>query len=202
MVVAEAVIFFIVVAILLRRDLGALARLRFRGGWKFALLVAGLFAAQALMIVYAPGQSALQVVVLMLSQTTLLVLVVLNRHVPGAILFSLGIVLNLVVMLANGGWMPITPEMYRFVHPERVLDIQARAPSSKGIILPREQTNLWLLSDIVPIALPWRRTAVSIGDLLLIAGAGQFIFQGSARKRVAEMATSTGSIDRVRSPDA
>jgi len=202
MVVAEAVIFFIVVAILLRRDLGALARLRFRGGWKFALLVAGLFAAQALMIVYAPGQSALQVVVLMLSQTTLLVLVVLNRHVPGAILFSLGIVLNLVVMLANGGWMPITPEMYRFVHPERVLDIQTRAPSSKGIILPREQTNLWLLSDIVPIALPWRRTAVSIGDLLLIAGAGQFIFQGSARKRVAEMATSTGSIDRVRSPDA
>lgn len=198
MVIAEAVIFLIVVAILLRRDLGALAQLRFRGGWKFTLLVAGLFVAQALIILYAPGQSAFQVVTLMLSQGALLALIALNHHVPGAALFSLGIVLNLAVMLANGGWMPITPEMYRFVHPERVVEVQSRAPDSKGIILPREQTNLWVLSDIVPITLPWRRTAVSIGDLLLIAGAAQFIFQGSARKRIAEASPVAASRDRVR----
>ncbi|MCS7261437.1 MAG: DUF5317 family protein [Anaerolineae bacterium] len=195
MVLAEAVIFLIVVAILLRRDLGALAQLRFRGGWKLTLLVAGLFAVQALVILYAPGQSAFQVVTLMLSQGALLVLMVLNYHVPGAALFSLGIALNLAVMLANGGWMPITPEMYRFVHPERAVEVQSRAPDSKGIILPREQTNLWVLSDIVPIALPWRRTAVSIGDLLLIGGAAQFIFQGSVRRQVAKaspMVAQTG----------
>ncbi|MGQ9501688.1 MAG: DUF5317 domain-containing protein [Anaerolineae bacterium] len=186
MVIAEAVIFLVVVAILLRRDLGALAQHRFRGGWKFSLLVAGLFAAQALIILYVPGQSTFQIVTLMLSQGALLVLIVLNHHVPGAMLFSLGIALNLAVMLANGGWMPITPEMYRFVHPERVVEVQSRAPDSKGIILPHEQTNLWVLSDIVPLTLPWRRTTVSIGDLLLIAGAAQFIFQGSARRRVTE----------------
>jgi len=200
MVIAEAVIFLIVVAVLLRRDWSVLAQLRFRGGWKFTLLVAGLFAAQALIILYAPGQSAFQVAALMLSQGALLALIVLNYHVPGAALFSLGIVLNLAVMLANGGWMPITPEMYRFVHPERMVEVRSRAPDSKGIILPREQTNLWVLSDIVPITLPWRRTAVSIGDLLLIAGAAQFIFQGSAKRRVAEASSAAVSMDRVHPP--
>lgn len=200
MVIAEAVIFLIVVAVLLRRDWGALAQLRFRGGWKLTLVVVGLFAAQALIILYAPGQSAFQVVTLTLSQGALLALIALNHHVPGAALFSLGIVLNLAVMLANGGWMPITPEMYHFVHPERVVEVQSRAPDSKGIILPREQTNLWVLSDIVPVTLPWRRTAVSIGDLLLIAGAAQFIFQGSAKRRIAETSSAAVSMDRVHPP--
>lgn len=197
MVIAEAVIFLIVVAILLRRDLGALAELRFRGGWRLTFLVVGLFAAQALIILYAPGQSTFQLVTLMLSQGALLVLIVLNYHIPGAALFSLGIALNLAVMLANGGWMPITPEMYHFVHPERVVEIGSRAPDSKGIILSREQTNLWVLSDIVPVALPWRRTAVSIGDLLLIAGAAQFIFQGSAKRCVAETSPVTTAMGRA-----
>jgi hypothetical protein len=198
MVIAEAVIFLIVVAVLLRRNLGALAQLRFRGDWKFALLVAGLFAAQALIVLYAPGQSAFQVVTLMLSQGALLALIIFNHHLPGAALFSLGIVLNLAVMLANGGWMPITPEMYHFVHPERVIEVGSRAPDSKGIVLPREQTNLWVLSDIVPIPLPWRRTAVSIGDLLLIGGAAQFIFQGSARRHATKTSPVTVSSDGAR----
>lgn len=200
MIIAEAVIFLIVVAVLLRCNLGALAQLRFRGGWRFALLAAGLFAAQALIILYAPGQSAFQVATLMLSQGALLGLVILNYHVPGVALFSLGIVFNLAVMLANGGWMPITPEMYHFVHPERVIEVGSRAPDSKGIILPRDQTNLWVLSDIVPITLPWRRTAVSIGDLLLIAGAAQFIFQGAAKRRVAKTSPVAVSPDGSRAP--
>jgi len=199
-VVAEALIFLVVVALLLRRDLCAIARYNFQGGWRLFVLVAGLFALQALTVLYVPGQSSVQVVLLLLSQVGLLLLVLLNRHLPGALIFATGVALNTIVMVANGGWMPITPEMYQFVHPDRVVDVQARAPSSKGIILPREQTNLWFLSDIVPVALPWRRTAVSVGDLLLIAGSAQFIFQGSTKRRQSNVAPVAASADHERSP--
>ena len=183
MVVAEAVIFWIVVALLLRRDLGAIATRSFRGGWKLAALVVGLFLAQALIVLYVPGQTTLQIATVIVSQVAVLGLAALNRHLPGAILFASGIALNTTVMAANGGWMPITQEMYYFVHPERIAEVLSRPPTSKGIILPRSETNLWALSDIVPLPLPWRRTAVSIGDLLLIAGVGQFIMHASSRRR-------------------
>lgn len=181
MVLAYAVIFLIVLALLLRRDLNAIGRLPYRGGWKVAAIVAGLFFLQAVMVLYVPGQTVLQMALLILSQVALIFLFFLNRHLPGAKLFALGIILNTTVMLANGGWMPVTPETYHYVHPERTVEVQTKPPNSKNIILPRAETNLWLLSDIIHVPLPWRRNAVSIGDLLLILGVAQFIFQTTSR---------------------
>jgi hypothetical protein len=103
--------------------------------------------------------------------------------VPGAKLFALGIALNVVVMVANGGWMPVTPETSHFVHPDRPIVEQTRASGSKNFILPRSETNLWILSDIIRVTLPWRRNAVSIGDVLLIMAVAQFIFQTTAKKK-------------------
>jgi hypothetical protein len=190
-VLAEAVIFWIIVALLLRRDFGAIARLTFRGGWKLVVIVVGLFVVQALVVLYVPGQTVVQLAALTVSQLALLALVIVNRHLPGAVLFASGMVLNIVVMLANGGWMPITPEIYYFVHPDRVVDIESRPPNSKGVVLPRSETNLWVLSDIVPVLLPWRRTAVSIGDLLLVASTAQFIFHATAKRQSQERVTAT-----------
>jgi hypothetical protein len=123
----------------------------------------------------------LQMALVILSQLALICLLLINRHAPGAWLFGLGLALNCVVMIANGGWMPITPENYHYVHPERTIELQTRPPNSKNIILPRSDTTLWLLSDIIRIKL-WRRWAASIGDFLLIAGVAQFIFRGTAAK--------------------
>ncbi len=77
--------------------------------------------------------------------------------------------------------MPVTQETYRFVHPDRVVSLYTRPVASKNIILPRPETRLWLLSDIIRVALPWRRNAVSIGDLLLILGVAFFIFRVTAK---------------------
>lgn len=118
---------------------------------------------------------------LILSQLALLIPFLLNRHVPGAKLFALGLVLNTTVMVANGGWMPLTPETYHFVHPERTVEVQTKPAHSKNIILLRSQTRLWFLSDIIQVRLPWRRTALSIGDLILIVGMAQLIFWIPAR---------------------
>jgi len=124
----------------------------------------------------------LQMVLLILSQMALVLLLLINHHLPGVKIFALGIALNVAVMVANGGWMPVTPDTYRFVHPERTIAIESRPPSSKNIILPRSETNLWILSDIIPLTLPGRRTAISIGDVLLVVGVAQFIFQTTSKE--------------------
>jgi len=183
MVLAYAIIFLIILAVLFRRDLSALGQISYRGGWKFAGAVLGLFILQAVMVIYAPGQTILQMVILTSSQIALIFLFLFNHHVPGAKLFAVGIALNVLVMVANGGWMPVTPETSHFVHPDRPIVEQTRASSSKNIILPRSETNLWILSDIIRVTLPWRRNAVSIGDVLLIMAVAQFIFQTTAKKK-------------------
>jgi hypothetical protein len=132
---------------------------------------------------------------LITSQLALLGLILLNHHIAGSKLFALGLTLNLLVMTANGGWMPVTPETYRFVHPNRTAALYTKPASSKNIILPREETNFWYLSDIIRIPLSWRRTAVSLGDILLIGGVAQFIFQVTMRKKVA--ATFTESPEQI-----
>ncbi|MBE7550696.1 MAG: DUF5317 domain-containing protein [Anaerolineales bacterium] len=183
MILAYAIIVLIILAILFRRDLSALGQFSFRGGWIFIGGVMGLFILQAGLVTYAPGQSLWQMIILNLSQIALIALFLLNHQIPGAKLFALGVALNVLVMVVNGGWMPVTPEMTHFVHPDRPVIEQVRPGSSKNIILPRSETNLWVLSDIIPVILPWRRNAVSVGDILLVAGTAQFIFQATAKKK-------------------
>jgi len=181
-VLAYAVIILIIVAIILRRDLNAIGRIPFRGGWKLAAIVIGLFVLQAVTVLYVPGQTVLQLALVILSHLALILLCVLNYRIPGAKLFALGVALNTIVMVANGGWMPVTPETHYYVHPDRVIAVESRPSSSKNIIIPREETNLWILSDIVRVTLPWRRNAVSIGDLVMILGIGLFIFRSTSRR--------------------
>ncbi len=182
MILVYAFVLLIVLALLLRRNLRALTQRPYHGGWKLAAAVISLFIVQAVWVIYAPGQTFFQLTLLIVSQLALLGLLFLNRHLPGAKLFALGLVLNTLVMVANGGWMPITPETYHFIHPERPVELYTRPLRSKNIILPRLDANLWLLSDLIPVSLPWYRTAMSPGDLVLILGAAQFIFGGSIKK--------------------
>jgi hypothetical protein len=182
-ILAYAIILLIILAVLFRRDLSALGQISYRGGWKFAGVVLGLFILQAVMVIYAPGQTIWQMVILISSQIALMFVFLLNYYVPGAKLFAVGIALNVLVMVANGGWMPVTPETYHFVHPDRPIVEGTKPSSSKNIILPRSETKLWVLSDIIHVTLPWRRYAVSMGDMLLIVAVAQFIFQTTAKKK-------------------
>ncbi len=150
----------------------------YRGGWQVALGLIGLYILQAGLVVYAPGETQSQALILFVTHAGFAALLLVNRHIPGIKLVVLGIVFNLVVVLANGGWMPITPDAAHYVHPERPApEIGVRPVSSKNIVLLKEDTNLWILSDIIRVTAPWRRSAISIGDLLLLAGIAQFIFQ-------------------------
>lgn len=177
MILAYVIVFLVVLALLLGRDLSAIGQVSFRGGKKLVGLMVGLYLLQAVLVIYVSGQALFQMIILILSQLALAFLVFLNRHLPGARLFLFGLILNLVVMVVNGGWMPVTQSTYQFVHPGKTTEIGARPPLSKNVVLAREETKLWILSDIIPVILPWRRWAVSIGDVLLIIGVTLFIIK-------------------------
>ncbi len=110
----------------------------------------------------------------LLSHVLLLGFVWRNRRLRGIQILGLGVVCNLLVIAANGGLMPITPETLVQINPGSTLaqwPIGAHYGHSKDIILPREEVRLWVLSDVLVIPPPFPRpTAFSLGDLLIAIG--------------------------------
>jgi hypothetical protein len=166
----------LLVAFLRGGSLRHLADFHLEWGW-----LAGLaLAIQIVAVYWATGDSYLylQGGALVVSSLLLLPVVWRNRRSPGLALIGLGLVLNLAVMVANGGFMPITPEAVARIEDQHLivhLDGVKRMSGSKGIALPREETALWALSDIFVIPPPFPvASAFSLGDLLVTVGA--FIF--------------------------
>jgi len=122
--------------------------------------------------------------ILPLSLGILALFVWYNRHLQGFWLLGLGLLLNLAVISANGGLMPISPETLTIVHGKQAEElIDSRAYGSKSIVLPVEETRLEWLADrfTVPDRLPIQ-FAFSLGDVLLAAGAFWTLWAGDAAR--------------------
>lgn len=116
----------------------------------------------------------LQQALFLLSHLLLMVFVWLNRRQLGVLLLGVGVICNLLVILVNGGFMPITPGTLVEINPGSTVEqwpVGIHYGYSKDVILAEEDTRLGVLSDrlVIPPPFPWP-TAFSIGDFLIAAG--------------------------------
>lgn len=91
---------------------------------------------------------------------------------PGFQLILVGLSLNLIVMVANGGRMPILGQAANYFDPSY---IQALKVGINGHILLNHSTHLSFLGDIILLSNPYpREEIISIGDVVM--NIGIFIF--------------------------
>ena len=100
----------------------------------------------------------------------------LNRHAPGLLVVMVGVVLNAVAILVNGGWMPVY---------EPALAAAGLPPTDLSptyhVVLPAELGAEFLrmagpLGDVIPFPFPLLPNVVSLGDVLISIGLGWFVF--------------------------
>lgn len=110
----------------------------------------------------------------------LLAVVWFNRRIPGALIFGVGLTLNLIVILAFGGRMPVL--LPHEVDPNSpVLALLKGGLDPLHVALAHPQ-GLWFIGDIFAIpGIGGHSSLVSIGDLLMAAGVAWLIIRCSQR---------------------
>lgn len=112
---------------------------------------------------------------LICSQLVLLVFTLANLRLPGMPVLMLGLGCNLAVILANGGFMPLTIDAAaRLVDPPVLNDLtvgERVSSASKDVLLPETEIQLpWFADRFVSPPLRPYRFAFSFGDVLIAAG--------------------------------
>jgi MFS transporter, DHA3 family, macrolide efflux protein len=111
-----------------------------------------------------------------------------NREQPGLPLAFVGILLNAVVIVVNGGYMPVwEPSVVAAgLTPAEVGSTFHRIVSATpaGGIPSDFLAQAGPLGDIIPIPFPFIQNVISIGDLFLGAGLGFFLFAVTVRTPV------------------
>ena len=107
------------------------------------------------------------------SQIMLLVFVWLNRHIFSMFFLLCGVVFNLSVMTANGGFMPISPQTAsRLVSEDTLQDTQSgsRFGAKDVLLYPQETRFEWLADRFLPPSWFPYQVAFSLGDVFIAVG--------------------------------
>jgi len=122
--------------------------------------------------------------ILIISQALLLIFVFANRKQAGFGLLGTGLGLNLLVILLNGGWMPISPAHTQALTPHFPPDTwQAgmRFGFSKDMVLPAIRLT-WLADRfLTPPWFPWA-VVFSLGDVFIAVGVFWLLWSGGQPK--------------------
>lgn len=178
----------IVLACSLVLSLATGGRLRYVEGFRLRMLPLGLgaFVLQVLMFT-ARGEVFLGrflPVVYMCSLLMLLGFLGLNWKVVGVPVLLAGLLLNLVVIGANGGRMPANPQALIATGQADRAELLVEEGAAANVVLMSDKTRLNLLGDY--IVLPFLGSlgsAYSVGDLVALAGEALLVY-GMVRKPV------------------
>jgi len=183
----------LVIALATGGRLSGLARISFRLGWL-------TFVALGIQIgaVYVREPAWFASTLLVISYLLLVAVILANLRLPGLAALGLGLLSNMAAIIANGGYMPVTPEAVARAGLQElvtVTDAGVRVFGSKDIVLSVADTRLWILSDILVLKHPIA-TVLSIGDLLLAVGAFWFVYAALNAGRRTEDKVAIHSMDR------
>jgi hypothetical protein len=120
------------------------------------------------------GRFSVPALLILASYGLLFAAFVANRRLPGMMWLGLGSALNFLVILANGGWMPVTAELLAvagFVNTPATVVRGQRVLFSKDVVMVSQEMNLSWLSDrfVLPKAGPLTMV-FSAGDVLMMLG--------------------------------
>jgi hypothetical protein len=121
-----------------------------------------------------------------ISMAGLVVFCAANILEPGFWALILGLCSNFLVILLNGGWMPISPDTLKLLAPAKPIEawmLRTRLGFSKDMILSINETNLSWLSDrfILPPWVPYK-VAFSLGDIFISIGAFLLLWSLSSKQ--------------------
>ncbi|MBT2695984.1 DUF5317 domain-containing protein [Bacillus sp. ISL-40] len=171
--VFDGIIISFIVGFLRKGNLRALAQLKLKWGWIFPLLLVvelAVFILQNDSKFLGQVSGYIYIVVYVLG----LLFLFINRKNAGFNLILLGVFLNFLVMVTNGGRMPVSLDAASIL-PAGYLDVFKEQLYAKHTALT-ESTKLGILGDIIPITDPYPRTQIiSIGDIIMNIGAFLFI---------------------------
>ena len=134
---------------------------------------------------------------MILSFLALLAFVSLNLRFTGIRIIAIGVLLNFAVIAANAGLMPLSPETAERVSAGAQIEevsLGSPVPNSKDVLLEKEDTRLWWLSDT--LTLPGAGVAFSVGDVLILLGLaylGMSAAGGALKKRAGARGPETSA---------
>lgn len=150
-----------------------------RLGVRWAALLVVAAAAQLADAVLLPGSQWAYLAALLVTTVLAAAFIGANIGVPGVPLIGLGLLLNGLVIAANGA-MPVSVDALRAAGASWLTAI-----GDARHVLVGPSTRLSWLGDVVPVANPLHREVVSVGDLLVCAGLGLLIVTGMLEARSA-----------------
>jgi predicted MFS family arabinose efflux permease len=177
MIIGLALVVGLMIAWALGARLSMLAELRFRGD---ALVFASLAVQLAVFTpLRAEVPNSYVVPLHLLSYALIFGFFVLNLRVPGFWLVGFGVISNLVVIVANGGRMPVSLETWRATGGDVRLLVQRGFDDNN--VLAGPGTHLGWLGDVfaLPSGVPFA-AAISIGDIAILLGMVAFVYRACA----------------------
>ncbi len=161
-----------------RGRIGALADLPLRMMWVLPIVLA----MQVLLVAwpFSEMDQKLAGALHSLSYLVLLAVVVANRRLPGIQVAGLGLAMNTLVIVANGGFIPVNAGALAMAGQQHRIETLSAGPSGKSQ-LASDSTVLAFLGDWLPVPRPVGKV-FSPGDLVLGLGCALFFAGGMGRR--------------------
>ena len=172
-VIPEVILTALFLGWALKGRFGRLADVRIKYWWMIFVPLGLMIASLAVNYSHAvPFSSPLFSIVRVAELATVAVFTIANWSIPGAKLVLAGLVVNLVVVIANGGMMPVDYDcLVAITGRERLKDWIAVFPFVNDMLI-RSGTRLAFLCDVIPARWPFVLvpSVYSIGDVITSIG--------------------------------